>query len=523
MPSATQESSMRKLCEMNGYEMKYYRSAITPISFMYNGDLTQEGGTPLSFSLKKYETVVKAEDDSLTYTLISDCPIAYSGVTSTATAIEGTIHLLTVGDETIIRYVNVDENNRVYLPERMIAENGIFIHDVTSGNIWNQVLNLNTQVLGRKVFKFGYDSDRGLPYVEFPSDIAALIGNGLYIYYTITSGVQGNTAANTITALSAPDSIAADQLDADANPIIISDLIDNLNISNNAATTSGSNPESIDEAYTNFKRMVGTFDTLVTCRDYANFIYNIVDRSTLNYLVSNVQAADRRTDYNYSNRVATFTPDSGSYITSLTSNDVISPYDLCLYPLKPITASYTQAAYDASFKPLDLDRVIENEDLQEAKCLSHDYKDLAVDDVYCFKNKYTLDIQISTYEKLNSYQQSILLDNVKTALYKTFNARKVEYGEAISQEFLKSVVKNADRRISDVNFANFKVDTYFMNREGVDVGLMDQSSGSVLQGLVAKNVLAGKLSLFDYTESYDLEFGQAHVEYTPQYKVGDGD
>lgn len=530
MPSATQTSSMRALCEMNGYNMKYYQSAIIPISFMYNGDLTKDG-QQLSFSLKRYQTAVKSEDDSLVYTLISDCPIAYSGVTSIAQAIEGSINLLNVGDENVIRLVNIDENNRVFLPERMIAENGIFIHDVDSNNAWKQVQNLNTQVLGTKVFKFGYDSGRDLPYVEFPSDIASIIGNGLYIYYTVTSGVQGNTAANTITALSAPDQVQADQLDADSNPIMITDLAENLSITNASSASSGCDPESIEEAYANFKRTVGTFDTLVTCRDYANFIYNIIDSGTLNYLVSNVQAADRRTDYNYANNVASITPDDGSFTVSLTSDEDITPYDLILYPLKPITASYTQSTYDNSFKPLNLSNVIESAELQEAKCLSHNYKELTAEDIYCFKNKYNLDIKISTYEKLNAYQQSILLGNVKTALYKNFNARTVEYGEAIPRDSLRNIIKGADSRVSDIEFENWEVKTYFMTKDGAEVALTDQASADALQDLVAKNVLAGTLSLFEFTDSYDLEFGQAKLEYKddggvvvgPQYKVGDGD
>ena len=37
MPSCTREDSMRKLCDLRGYEMKYYRSATTPITFMFQG------------------------------------------------------------------------------------------------------------------------------------------------------------------------------------------------------------------------------------------------------------------------------------------------------------------------------------------------------------------------------------------------------------------------------------------------------------------------------------------------------
>ena len=61
-----------------------------------------------------------------------------------------------------------------------------------------------------------------------------------------------------------------------------------LDITNESASINGSNKETLNEAYNNFKRTVGTFDTLVTCRDYANKIYQLVD-SNYNSLVSNIE------------------------------------------------------------------------------------------------------------------------------------------------------------------------------------------------------------------------------------------
>ena len=39
MPSATQESSMRKLCEMLGYFMNYYIAPTTKVALSYSGEL----------------------------------------------------------------------------------------------------------------------------------------------------------------------------------------------------------------------------------------------------------------------------------------------------------------------------------------------------------------------------------------------------------------------------------------------------------------------------------------------------
>ena len=54
--------------------------------------------------------------------------------------------------------------------------------------------------------------------------------------------------------------------------------------------------------YQSFRRVVGTFDTLVTCKDYENKIYMLTDNND-SPLVSNVYVTDRRTDYNKSAQV----------------------------------------------------------------------------------------------------------------------------------------------------------------------------------------------------------------------------
>ena len=170
----------------------------------------------------------------------------------------------------------------------------------------DRVENLNTEVPSVKCFKFGFDSTKNLPYIEFPKNISSLIGNGLDIKYIITKGVDGNVKANflnklfnttDLTTLTTWTSSEAEE----ALPATLSDLV----ISNQSASFNGKNPETINEAYNNFKKVVGTFSTLVTTRDYANFIYKLVDGSN-NFEVSNIQVSDRRTDVNYSNNIVTF-------------------------------------------------------------------------------------------------------------------------------------------------------------------------------------------------------------------------
>lgn len=519
LPSATQETSARNLFEMNGYDMQYYVSATTPISFLYTDDLTN------SFTLKKYDTVLTSPDGNVNYTLIEDCQISYKNVTYTANAIEGTVEVLTVGDSPLVQLNNLDDNNRIYFPETLIAQNGIFITQENTSISWKKVNNLHTQELGTKCYKFSFDSNKGLPYVEFPEDISNLIGTGLTIRYIVTRGAEGNISANTLTVLSSPDKM----YDNTSSQNEIANFSDYLTINNLSSSNNGRNPETIDEAYVNFKRTVGTFNTLVTPRDYANFIYNITNPETLKFIVSNIQVADRRTDFNYSNNIVTYTAGNNTHLVYNTANTedeadndyipVITPFEVVLYPLKPITTNYTEDNFNASFTPLGSQFIETDPNLEEAKCISTDYKELdSQNDVYCFKNKYILNAKVSTYDKVDYIQQQEVISNIKDSLFRNFNARMVEFGEEIPYDEILKVIQNADSRINNVRLDDPQIVTYVMDSNGNESLLSgDGQLAARARGfLSAKNVLNGRANLFDFNKDFDLEYGQAFANNTQQ-------
>ena len=218
MPSATQESSMRNLCEMMGYNMHYYIAPETTITIQYVGK--EELSESHSFTIPKYTYVSNSntEDENKVNFFIKNRDITVDsnnivyGTTNepnfyihggNIVVIEGEIKQLTIlGDDTI-HLDNLDDNNRVYFPERMVAENGIFIEGgINKGieNEWIKIDNLNIRD-NLFVYKFGYDSLKGLPYIEFPDNISALIGDGLKIKYTVTSGLSGNINAKVLNCL----------------------------------------------------------------------------------------------------------------------------------------------------------------------------------------------------------------------------------------------------------------------------------------------------------------------------------
>ena len=72
--SATQEDSFRKICEMLGYNIKYYNSAETTVSVMWTGeDLPEEGelteNTPRYIVLPPFKTVLTNEAKDVSYVL----------------------------------------------------------------------------------------------------------------------------------------------------------------------------------------------------------------------------------------------------------------------------------------------------------------------------------------------------------------------------------------------------------------------------------------------------------------------
>lgn len=227
-------------------------------------------------------------------------------------------------DSNIITLAQIDDSYRYYFPESQIAENGIFVYDVDSSEIdneintfigeeWKSVYNLNTQEIKTKCYKFGYDSRNGYPYIQFPEDIGNIIGDGLFIRYIRTNGANGNIAQRKLSAFQNIDDLIA--YNSSSKQIIdnASDFInvENFTINNASSTNTGKNAETIDDAYNGFKKIIGTFDTLVTCRDYMNAIYNMTvgdfdDSRSTQPLVSNVIVSDIRDDINRAYTICQF-------------------------------------------------------------------------------------------------------------------------------------------------------------------------------------------------------------------------
>ena len=521
LPSATQDRSVRTLTSMLGYNMGYYKSAVVPIEFVYFGE---NSDISAPFTLSALDTEFTDDAGEIAYTLLEDLSVLQTGVKYSGKAIEGTINTLTVSDEAKIQLYHLDSEHRVFFPERMVASNGVFVSD--DSRSWESVDNLNTVAAGEYVFEFGYDSNEKLPYVRFPDDIADLIGEGLTIRYIISSGADGTIAKQKLSTISKCDIVANSQ--SSGATLANDGTTDQYMLSNGTAIVEGEDPESIDSAYSNYKKTVGTFDTLVTARDYANYVYDYTTELGAN-LVSNAQVTDRRTDLFQATKVITYDPTSSSrhyiYYSEAPKDSTANlgdAFDLNVYAFKPIT-SYTKLTYNSSFELKDYTSDIEAA-IDDSQCVCHNVRgtsDLKADwkdALLGFINNKKLNCTVYTKEKVGIYSENEILNNIYYTLYKNFNARGVDFGEDIPFDRIFDVIMSADDRIKTIVLdeptdsaqaivlQNGAISTKDWDDQMTSEVWNSANNISPKNYVLRKNILAGKIPAYDYYEGASVGF-----------------
>lgn len=542
MPSVTQEDSMRKLCDLLGYNMKYYQSATTDVTISYKGTLLNDDSKIYTFKLPKF-TQIKNSSSDISYTTLKECSftVGKSQDTAIITAnkvpcIEGSYQVCSTNDGELITVDHIDDNYRFYLPEAAIAENGIFVSNLFVSNLtdnnysayWTKVDNLNTVLPGKTAWKFGFDSYRQMPYIQFPEDIATLIEDGLKIEYIRTSGISGNVSARTLSKVALTKEIEAEaKPSGSGNTVKIS--ADDLIAVNTQATTNGANPETINAAYNNYKKIIGTFDTLVTCRDYMNKIYNLYNEETNVPIVSNVIVSDIRDDINRAHVLCSFNEYGITYIdkaNTKTENKVekkeINNFELLLYPFKTVYGVNNSSEYEKSFK-IDktvIDPLIKP-GIEESKTISHELKTPENSEIACIKNYLKLNARITTTYKVNSIEEASILKNIYTNIYKNFNMRQMDFGEDIPYDLILSCIEEADERIKNVSLDEPIIYTKFMLVDGneydcIDTSLDNDKTADVVKRaynkLLLRNVLAGRVPLFKYNTDFKPGLNESLVE-----------
>lgn len=208
----------------------------------------------------------------------------------------------------------------------------------------------------------------------------------------------------------------------------------------------------------------------------------------------------------------------------------MTPYDLIIYAFQKYSEAdynsiYYWRALNNSYKQIPSQSAVDNIDnienlliseLEQYKCINHVFGDLKDGDVYCFKNYLPLNITIVPFNKVSNYERAEIINNVRKCISDNFNASMVEFGEGINYDELRRAIEDCDERINYVNIADFNYNTKVMLKHSdtaepaPELSLFEQNYDGVtfIADLVAKNILAGRLCLFDFDENFDYQYGQ---------------
>lgn len=538
--SVSQIQNARQLFEQCGYYMKYYKSATTSVQFtmISEPEITEDDLAELSpaditidlndpdnvrtYTIPKH-TMISDIDNSIVYTLLSDVTVKSDGIVSSpAEVIQGTINTYTINGESNITAANLDYNNRLYFTELDIPENGIFIQGSSQNQIWTSTNNLVLEPLGSCCYKFGLTESGKQCYLEFPEDIDSLIGNGITIYYIRTLGLDGNIGKKRLSQFY--NDVKADRYIDSLYKQESKLTAENVFITNIDAAVNGRNPEDIDTAYRNYQKIKTTFETLVSLRDYENFLYT-------NENVSNCFVCDRTNDIQSSYVVRE--ADSSYTITHVkqdeSGNPELTPFDLRIYGLKYSDDVTTTDGFNKSFTLINQEADVVTEwleilqDTDLIKSIQHNYKQFEPNRILMLFNKYILNSKIIPQYKLELKQQEEVKKAIVVALYKVLNSRVLDFGNEIEYDVVYDTIINADPRIRAITLNDIDYTTHavYMNEYKeikelrIDAASTPPGESSLLdlwnsfrRDIYARSVLAGKTQLLEPDTNFTYSFGQ---------------
>lgn len=192
-----------------------------------------------------------------------------------------------------------------------------------------------------------------------------------------------------------------------------------------------------------------------------------------------------------------------------------------VYPFKTVKGLNDVAEYKNSFKynAENLTDIVAN--LGENKTLAHNIitADFLSDNIAAIKNYLQLKCKITTVKKVSTAQEQSILNNVYSAIYTNFNARKLDFGEQISVDSLETAIKNADSLIKDISIDTSTTLTKFLTTDNEEYTLLaadedaavgsNALSASILYNRLAlRNILAGKIAAFDYDTDFAASFSE---------------
>ena len=538
--SVTQDSNARQLYEQLGYFMHWYRSATTQVSLSWKDFDNYENSSTNYIQIPRF-VMVSDYDNSVIYTLTSpagaeqnsaaNIKLYMDGEPVVFNAIQGVNVNYDINGQNVIQVTDLDSNNRLYFNTNDIAENGIFITNIDQENYasWVRKDNLATENLGNTYYSFGVLPGSETCYIEFPQDAATIFKNGINIVYVRTSGKDGNVPARYLDKFY-NDVIAVSNVNGEEDTINLTE--DNISLMNIVVGEGGRDKESLDEAYRNYKHTIGTFNTLITLRDYINAIINGPE------LVSNAIVTDRSNDIQCSYKIMSSINNISTLVNKVDThedNPAMNAYNMKIYALQyAATDIDTVDEYNQSFQLLtdtELEKI--KLYLESEKAIPHDYSSIRTPEQsisyellqtkpndwdedctqyyyidgggqrqsvpagtaftantyymknsvfkshYClFKNIYPIDCRITPIRTLNDAEKIDLRSNIRKAICEALNSKMLDFGQTITAFQLEEIITQADERISSTSIQNVYMTTYATYWNGKEFKTINLSRGS---------------------------------------------
>lgn len=518
--SVTQLGNARMLYDELGYKMHWYKSGIGQVAFKLKSSLSDLGIDDSYFQIPEFTELTNSGDNSVLYTTLESASLDTVNQALSVPVIQGKVHTLTVNGNEFITLADLDEDLRIYLPETMIAENGIFMNtygavSFTDGTAWKNVDNLESYDGGSKVFEFKISADGSQAYIQFPQDIATVLQqndiSALTIKYITTSGLSGNIKSQTLDTF-----VNELQVTNDSETISMNE---NIKVIQYYAITDGADYETIDEAYKGYKKSGSVHNTIITKKDYESYIYyNAKDSETKANLVSNVIVADQTNDINRSSSIQTWSLSGNE--KQLVHTDDITPYDVYFYLTRPSSSLNSAYNYDTTYIPMysdngNDDKVLKQIDteLGDIRAIQHNLHLPDMYDLCNIDNLIAVKGIIYTYSKVTEADAKNLQKNVLNALWKKCNARELNYGEELTYDELIDIITSADTNIKTfalTEVSGNKLEFVLGNNTRINETQVG-SYKAQMQKMIAKMILSGNVQLIKFDDSFVYDFGQSSV------------
>lgn len=282
--TVTQRKNAQAIFDLIGYKMHWYQSAKLSVTIT-NQSRTETLAIPfgissgnnakLSSSISSAPPYILIDSDAMTSNKWDSSYPKFIQPNSTMTfnAIQGVINSVSFSSS------DIDDRNRYYLRYSKLDQDHIWLKSgsFSTSNpgtqlYWRLVNNINELADTIPAFEFNVD-EYNLPYIEFvPYWRTRYISEGtdvkFTLYYIATAGSAGDVTANILNTVPNARSLGGEPM---YNSEIIVSHQTNAYSTNNLDNVPGKDPETARDAYIATKKIIGTYNTLVTVIDFERF------------------------------------------------------------------------------------------------------------------------------------------------------------------------------------------------------------------------------------------------------------